>query len=88
MLLKPSVVLNMHFFVPYLHGNPNPQVEVERRPWLYEDHHGQQVGGFVKEFDNIAFLTVKVSCLRSGDPNQDVEAALRWVRVSGGILAD
>lgn len=36
------------------------QVEVERHPWLYNDEHGQQVGGFVKEFDNIAFVTVKV----------------------------
>lgn len=37
------------------------QVEVQRRPWLYNDADGQQVGGFVKEFDNIAFLTVKGS---------------------------
>lgn len=37
------------------------QVEVQRRPWLYDDDDGRQVGGFVKEFDNIAFLTVKVS---------------------------
>ncbi|XP_068598463.1 lysosomal protective protein [Brachionichthys hirsutus] len=37
------------------------QVEVQRRPWLYEDEEGRQVGGFVKEFDNIAFLTVKGS---------------------------
>lgn len=36
------------------------QVEVQRRPWIYSDVDGQQVGGFVKEFDNIAFLTVKV----------------------------
>lgn len=33
---------------------------MERRPWLYEDKYGQQVAGFVKEFDNIAFVTVKV----------------------------
>uniref|UniRef100_A0A3Q3WXQ8 Carboxypeptidase n=1 Tax=Mola mola TaxID=94237 RepID=A0A3Q3WXQ8_MOLML len=39
----------------------NQQVEVQRRPWLYEDEDGRQVGGFVKEFDNIAFLTVKGS---------------------------
>lgn len=37
------------------------QVEVQRRPWLYDDEDGQQVGGFVKEFDKIAFLTVKVN---------------------------
>ncbi|XP_069031826.1 lysosomal protective protein [Embiotoca jacksoni] len=37
------------------------QVEVQRRPWLYDDVDGRQVGGFVKEFDNIAFLTVKGS---------------------------
>ena len=37
------------------------QVEVQRRPWLYDDDDGRQVGGFVKEFDNIAFLTVKVN---------------------------
>uniref|UniRef100_A0A3Q0S0Z6 Carboxypeptidase n=1 Tax=Amphilophus citrinellus TaxID=61819 RepID=A0A3Q0S0Z6_AMPCI len=37
------------------------QVEVQRRPWIYNDADGQQVGGFVKEFDNIAFLTVKGS---------------------------
>ncbi|XP_034023271.1 lysosomal protective protein [Thalassophryne amazonica] len=35
------------------------QVVVMRRPWLYMDEEGQQVGGFVKEFENIAFLTVK-----------------------------
>ncbi|XP_078105659.1 lysosomal protective protein isoform X1 [Sander vitreus] len=37
------------------------QVAVQRRAWLYGDEDGQQVGGFVKEFDNIAFLTVKGS---------------------------
>lgn len=37
------------------------QVQVQRRPWIYEDVDGQQVGGFVKEFDNIVFLTVKGS---------------------------
>ncbi|KAK1901444.1 Lysosomal protective protein [Dissostichus eleginoides] len=37
------------------------QVEVQRRPWLFNDENGRQVGGFVKEFDNIAFLTVKGS---------------------------
>ncbi|KAG8007219.1 Lysosomal protective protein, partial [Nibea albiflora] len=37
------------------------QVEVQRRPWFYDDEDGRQVGGFVKEFNNIAFLTVKGS---------------------------
>uniref|UniRef100_A0A665XAM0 Carboxypeptidase n=1 Tax=Echeneis naucrates TaxID=173247 RepID=A0A665XAM0_ECHNA len=45
------------WFVESLHQ----QVEVQRRPWLYNDDDGKQVGGFVKEFDNIAFLTVKGS---------------------------
>ncbi|XP_026205573.1 lysosomal protective protein isoform X1 [Anabas testudineus] len=45
------------WFVESLHQ----QVEVQRRPWLYDDGEGRQVGGFVKEFDNIAFLTVKGS---------------------------
>lgn len=36
-------------------------MEVQRRPWLYDNVDGRQVGGFVKEFDNIAFLTVKVN---------------------------
>lgn len=40
------------------------QVEVQRRPWLYNDDDSRQVGGFVKEFDNIAFLTVKVNNIR------------------------
>ncbi|XP_077459560.1 lysosomal protective protein [Stigmatopora argus] len=39
----------------------NQQVQVNRRPWLYEDEAGRQVGGFVKEFDNLVFLTVKGS---------------------------
>lgn len=36
-------------------------MEVQRRPWLvnYEDS-GEQIGGFVKEFSNISFLTIKV----------------------------
>ncbi|GAA6235362.1 lysosomal protective protein, partial [Lates japonicus] len=45
------------WFVESLHQ----QVEVQRRPWLYNDEDGRQVGGFVKDFDNIAFLTVKGS---------------------------
>ncbi|XP_077433723.1 lysosomal protective protein [Vanacampus margaritifer] len=39
----------------------NQEVQVSRRPWLYEDAGGRQVGGFVKEFNNLAFLTVKGS---------------------------
>ncbi|KAK1156289.1 lysosomal protective protein-like [Acipenser oxyrinchus oxyrinchus] len=35
------------------------QVQVKRRTWLYSNGENQQVGGFVKEFSNIAFLTVK-----------------------------
>lgn len=42
---------------------PVSQVQVQRRPWIYEDVDGQQVGGFVKEFDNIVFLTVKVNAI-------------------------
>ncbi|XP_043976840.1 lysosomal protective protein isoform X1 [Gambusia affinis] len=37
------------------------KVEVQRRPWVYDSLNGHQIGGFVKEFDNIAFLTVKGS---------------------------
>ncbi|XP_060925477.1 lysosomal protective protein-like isoform X1 [Limanda limanda] len=37
------------------------QVLVQRRPWFYSDEDGRQVGGFVKEFNNMAFLTVKGS---------------------------
>lgn len=37
------------------------QVQVQRRVWLYEGADGKQVGGFVKEFENIAFVTVKGS---------------------------
>ncbi|XP_067856819.1 lysosomal protective protein [Heptranchias perlo] len=35
------------------------KVLVNRRTWLYDDGNGSQVGGFVKEFANLAFLTVK-----------------------------
>ncbi|XP_056129321.1 lysosomal protective protein [Lampris incognitus] len=45
------------WFVESLHQ----EVEVKRRPWTYTDGDSQQVGGFVKEFSNIAFLTVKGS---------------------------
>ncbi|XP_072095086.1 lysosomal protective protein isoform X2 [Mobula birostris] len=37
----------------------NQEVQVNRRTWLYKDENGDQVGGFVKEFTNLAFLTVK-----------------------------
>ncbi|XP_055725736.1 lysosomal protective protein [Salvelinus fontinalis] len=37
------------------------EVQVKRRPWLYYTGESQQVGGFVKEFSNLAFLTVKGS---------------------------
>ncbi|XP_056210992.1 lysosomal protective protein [Falco biarmicus] len=35
------------------------KVQVARRPWLYTEGGENQIGGFVKEFTNIAFLTVK-----------------------------
>uniref|UniRef100_A0A8B9ZWL3 Carboxypeptidase n=1 Tax=Anas zonorhyncha TaxID=75864 RepID=A0A8B9ZWL3_9AVES len=35
------------------------KVQVARRPWLYTVGGENQIGGFVKEFTNIAFLTVK-----------------------------
>ena len=34
--------------------------EVQWRPWLYNAGGEDQVAGFVKEYDNIAFVTVKV----------------------------
>lgn len=37
------------------------EVQVKRRPWTYNTGESQQVGGFVKEFSNLAFLTVKGS---------------------------
>ncbi|MBN3325133.1 PPGB protein, partial [Atractosteus spatula] len=37
------------------------EVQVNRRTWLYNNGDSQQVGGFVKEFSNLAFLTVKGS---------------------------
>ncbi|KAK6319688.1 hypothetical protein J4Q44_G00108990 [Coregonus suidteri] len=37
------------------------EVQVKRRPWTYYTGESQQVGGFVKEFSNLAFLTVKGS---------------------------
>lgn len=38
-----------------------------RRPWLYTEGGENQIGGFVKEFTNIAFLTVKVGLGGSGE---------------------
>uniref|UniRef100_A0A8D0H220 Carboxypeptidase n=1 Tax=Sphenodon punctatus TaxID=8508 RepID=A0A8D0H220_SPHPU len=35
------------------------KVQVQRRPWLYKVEGEEQIGGFVKEFTNIAFLTIK-----------------------------
>ncbi|XP_030067886.1 lysosomal protective protein [Microcaecilia unicolor] len=35
------------------------KLQVTRRAWLYNDGNSEQVGGFVKEFSNIAFLTIK-----------------------------
>ncbi|KAJ8259284.1 hypothetical protein COCON_G00182960 [Conger conger] len=37
------------------------EVQVKRRTWLYNTADGQQVGGFVKDFSNLSFLTVKGS---------------------------
>ncbi|KAG7494260.1 lysosomal protective protein [Solea senegalensis] len=45
------------WFVEALHQ----QVTVQRRPWFYDADDGRQVGGFVKEFGNMTFLTVKGS---------------------------
>ncbi|KAM5125325.1 lysosomal protective protein-like, partial [Mantella aurantiaca] len=35
------------------------KLQVQRRPWLYKDGDKQQIGGFVKEFSNLSFLTIK-----------------------------
>ncbi|XP_069807605.1 lysosomal protective protein-like [Dendropsophus ebraccatus] len=35
------------------------KLQVQRRPWLYTDGGQQQIGGFVKEFSNLTFLTFK-----------------------------
>ncbi|KAM4692295.1 lysosomal protective protein-like isoform 2-T3 [Rhinophrynus dorsalis] len=36
------------------------KVQVQRRPWLYnEEGEQQQIGGFVKEYSNLTFLTIK-----------------------------
>ncbi|XP_043946159.1 lysosomal protective protein [Protopterus annectens] len=47
--------LGDEWFVESLHQ----QVQVQRRPWLYDNDGTKQIAGFVKEFPNIAFLTVK-----------------------------
>ncbi|XP_022083966.1 lysosomal protective protein-like [Acanthaster planci] len=40
--------------------NLRREAEVQWRPWLYKNADDQdQVAGFVKEYDNIAFLTIK-----------------------------
>ena len=44
----------------------NRQAEVQWRPWLYKNAVPEnQVAGFVKEYTNIAFLTIKVRELRN-----------------------
>ncbi|OCT62781.1 hypothetical protein XELAEV_18043872mg [Xenopus laevis] len=35
------------------------KLQVQRRPWLYNEGGQQQIGGFVKEFSNLSFLTIK-----------------------------
>ncbi|XP_053309046.1 lysosomal protective protein [Spea bombifrons] len=35
------------------------KLQVQRRPWLYNEGDQQQIGGFVKEFSNLTFLTIK-----------------------------
>ncbi|XP_063315230.1 lysosomal protective protein-like [Pelobates fuscus] len=35
------------------------KLQVQRRPWMYNDGDQQQIGGFVKEFSNLTFLTIK-----------------------------
>ncbi|XP_069507337.1 lysosomal protective protein isoform X2 [Ambystoma mexicanum] len=47
--------LGDQWFVEGLHQ----KVQVNRRVWKYDDGHGLQIGGFVKEFPNISFLTIK-----------------------------
>lgn len=47
------------------------QVKVERRPWFYNDDRGRQVGGFVKEFENMAFVTVKVKKIKKQKKKHD-----------------
>ncbi|XP_053145457.1 lysosomal protective protein-like isoform X2 [Hemicordylus capensis] len=50
--------LGDEWFVDSLHR----QVKGPQRPWTYIEENGEkQIGGFVKEFTNIAFLTVKGS---------------------------
>ncbi|KAM4622784.1 lysosomal protective protein-like isoform 2-T2 [Discoglossus pictus] len=35
------------------------KLQVHRRTWLYIEEGAQQIGGFVKEFTNLTFLTIK-----------------------------
>ncbi|XP_053545045.1 lysosomal protective protein [Bombina bombina] len=35
------------------------KLQVHRRPWLYNEGEQHQIGGFVKEFTNLTFLTIK-----------------------------
>lgn len=65
------------------------QVQVARRPWIFNSEVGEdQIGGFVKEFTNLAFLTVKVrgsngmSLLQGGE----VALAETELRSMGGVL--
>ncbi|MEE6520714.1 hypothetical protein FKM82_018640 [Ascaphus truei] len=37
----------------------NQKLQVHRRPWLYNEGEQQQIGGYVKEFSNLTFLTIK-----------------------------
>lgn len=48
-----------------------------RRPWLYTEGGENQIGGFVKEFTNIAFLTVKVGPRGSGEMGTGLLAAVQ-----------
>ena len=52
--LNWNVILNLVFVIL--------QVIHETHPWYYKSKNiGTQIGGFVKEYENIVFLTVKVS---------------------------
>lgn len=62
-----------------------------RRPWLYTENGENQIGGFVKEFTNIAFLTVKVGLSALGARDGavgvlDTKAAVtvRWCQLGCG----
>ncbi|PKU35550.1 lysosomal protective protein [Limosa lapponica baueri] len=53
------------------------KVQVARRPWLYTEGGENQIGGFVKEFTNIAFLTVKVGLRGSGEMRTGLVAVVQ-----------